>query len=537
LLRAKESLHVALRQHVSARHLLAPLLAFIESINVETYSVISSTDSTPLDLQADNIIDALLVSAQNLRQPGVKLDNPEAEIHLLAEDSRMRLIVESLALPSLLRRLRNFVDDVASHTQAHGRNPELGDLLKRMLPFVGTYINTAASVAACEINNTKALYKLSYILGKTMLNLAEKGFCKPSEADKSKQQDGEGETSDGTGMGAGTGDKNVSDQIEDESQVEGLRGEEEEEENDKPEDKDEEGEDNAFDMEDDFEGEMADRDGDDNDEEGDEDGDDADHDEHVGDVDPLDPGAVDEKFWDEEEKEEPKEASNEQLDQKTEQTGESEMTAKDEQSKSEKDKRQSTPEENAPEPQETPAGQDQDDVDIPDQASEGGQPEDPNGEDAPEAQRNPDEVNMPEADNLNLPDLDLDGDDAPDDLQEEDGMDLDLDEGEDGDEPPPQSPGEDMGQASDDDGEAGDDAPDASAPTEEEAIDTDPVAAADLDMSESKDGQNQEASADSGQKGDGATGEEQPKAEDKHSGEEESGEDKEDVDAEDAAKG
>ncbi|KAJ2364860.1 AAA ATPase midasin, partial [Coemansia sp. RSA 2607] len=103
----------------------------------------------------------------------------------------------------------------------------------------------------------------------------------------------------GVGEGSTAGAKNVSDEIEGEDQVEGLQGEE------PPEDGNEPGtNEDAIEMQNDFAGAMGDADLETDDEDSDKDDDEEEEnemDEQLGDVDPTDPTALDEKLWDDEE--------------------------------------------------------------------------------------------------------------------------------------------------------------------------------------------------------------------------------------------
>ncbi|KAJ2157991.1 AAA ATPase midasin [Coemansia sp. RSA 552] len=111
----------------------------------------------------------------------------------------------------------------------------------------------------------------------------------------------------GTGMGEGStaGAKNVSDEIEGEDQVEGVQGEDPDESNEPDTNED------AVDMEGDFQGQLGDADLQTDDEDSDKDSsddedDEPDVDEQMGDVDPTDPTALDDKLWDDEEKDQKK---------------------------------------------------------------------------------------------------------------------------------------------------------------------------------------------------------------------------------------
>ncbi|KNE97290.1 hypothetical protein PSTG_09401 [Puccinia striiformis f. sp. tritici PST-78] len=107
-----------------------------------------------------------------------------------------------------------------------------------------------------------------------------------------------GPSRDGTGLGGGQGAKVFSDEIEDDEQLEGLQGEAEDEKCDK--DLDDTKEDKAFETQQDFNGELEDvKDADKSDSNADEDGDGKEGADEIDDGvgEPLDSGAVDEKFW------------------------------------------------------------------------------------------------------------------------------------------------------------------------------------------------------------------------------------------------
>ena len=148
-----------------------------------------------------------------------------------------------------------------------------------------------------------ATLKLCHILVAVVMTLAQQGFCKPPHHEE--QAGGNAEVGEGVGMGTGKGDKNVSKEIEGEEQVEGLENEADiDEKGDAPDGTNEK--DDYVDMSEDFGGrtENLSQEEDDYDEQQDKEGDDnEDVQEELGNVDPLDPMAVDDKFWQGNEKE------------------------------------------------------------------------------------------------------------------------------------------------------------------------------------------------------------------------------------------
>ena len=68
----------------------------------------------------------------------------------------------------------------------------------------------------------RSVCKMLLTLANLGLDLSTNGFCKPQEQEEGSDE-GEGE---GTGMGQGQGREDVSEEIENEGQMEGLQGEE-----------------------------------------------------------------------------------------------------------------------------------------------------------------------------------------------------------------------------------------------------------------------------------------------------------------------
>lgn len=248
-------------------------------------------------------------------------------------------------------------------------------------------------------------------------------------------------------MADGTGAKNVSDEIEDESQLEGLQSDVPQDKRDDEQQPDED-DDNAVEMKGDFEGDLEDRgdgakqDGDES--ESDDDEDEAEPEEQVADVDPLDPSSVDEKFWgDDEPPQDNKDGKTDEVNQETTKSaGEAEMNAKEDEAPAPQPKGQEG--EDASKGDDEPASKDEaqgkegeeQDGEAPEgEEAQGAEAEeemgDAEGEDGEQADQEGGERldnALPEADNLDLPDdMNLDGDDKDKDAGEDDDE-LDLDE-------------------------------------------------------------------------------------------------------------
>ncbi|KAJ6780716.1 hypothetical protein PWT90_02324 [Aphanocladium album] len=147
------------------------------------------------------------------------------------------------------------------------------------------------------LNVHKTTTHMGYVLTRTFTQIATQGFCTPQE--KSDETSGEGKVEAGTGLGDGEGAEDISKDIQPDEDLTELAQEANKEESGEMED-----EKDAVDMADEeLEGDMGSVDGADDDDEdgsknGDEEEEENDMDEEAGDVDDLDPTAVDEKMWD-----------------------------------------------------------------------------------------------------------------------------------------------------------------------------------------------------------------------------------------------
>jgi len=213
---------------------------------------------------------------------------------------------------------------------------ELQHALHCTLPFLEIYQNLVQAQIAIHTRWTKALFKLDHVLCSTLLRLSKEGFCQPPET----IEDGDGtgellEDVEGTGLGEGSGTDNISKEIEDESQVEGLKGEDQEKKNQEGDD------DNAVEMTEDFGGALEDvADGgleEDNVDESDA-SDNEDPEERLEDLDPTDPSALDEKIWGDEGGPQDDTKDKSRKDHSEEQNGSSEVVAKENNEKPQKEK-------------------------------------------------------------------------------------------------------------------------------------------------------------------------------------------------------
>jgi midasin len=273
-----------------------------------SFTFLEATESSFEDATsggADPIIDTLLITVQSmlkhcsepgqLSDPGPKSDEPEDNYIRLGARTTSTFTA-LLDLSTLERQLSSSTTQLSSLSHASRQQA-----LRRVLPFVSCFLSFARELLESLAGWTCALFKLDYVMCSVVHTLGTRGFCIPPETEEGEGAgDEQGKELGGTGLGEGTGNENVSKEIEDESQVEGLQGDEGDEGDGMQREKGKD-EENTIEMSEDFGGEMEDV------PEGDEEGDEEEEeeeepdaegpDEQLGELDKSDPAAVDEKLW------------------------------------------------------------------------------------------------------------------------------------------------------------------------------------------------------------------------------------------------
>ncbi|KAG0241019.1 AAA ATPase midasin [Mortierella sp. GBA43] len=367
------------------------------------------------------------------------------EKYITSENKKFVAMHRALNLDSIIKKTRSINDKIQGLIQCQSQQQQDGLhtrqvaaaqalvtlRLQELYPFIQQYLFLAQHHLFHFVQFHKTINKLTYVLCNTFSILFSKGFCIPEMEQEMKE--GEEETGvAGTGIGEGDGGKDVSDEIEDEEQVLGTQNEQKQDD-DKKETKEE---DKGMEMENDFDGNLEDVEPSSDQEDDDDDDDDEekeDPDEAIGDVDDENPEAIDEKMWGDDEAEDARD-SDKMIDEdkSTEQNEqESDMVAKDEEDsgkqddKQKKNKKEEKKKDNTKDDQaEAQEGGDEEKSDEKaeeDEQAEEEEDEDYNDEES--AQHRPDDqqqVEIPEAETLDLPDdLNLDGDEKED--NEDDG--------------------------------------------------------------------------------------------------------------------
>ncbi|KAK7809871.1 hypothetical protein U0070_007727 [Myodes glareolus] len=261
-------------------------------------------------------------------QPGHLTKLLEDDFWTSVSALHVQKIISSVS--ELLERLKSYNED--GSTTKHKVFSQSCCLLVRLVPMLCSFSDLILFFLTLSLATHRSTAKLLSVLAQVFTELAQKGFCLPKEL--MEDSAGKGATQfhdyEGGGIGDGEGMKDVSDQIENEEQVEDTfqKGQEKDKEdlNSKPDTK---GEDNAIEMSEDFDGKT--HDGELEEEEDDEksDSEDGDLDKQMGDLNGEEADKLDERLWGDDEEE------DEDDDSKAEETGpgmdeeDSELVAKD----------------------------------------------------------------------------------------------------------------------------------------------------------------------------------------------------------------
>ncbi|GLB38607.1 putative P-loop containing nucleoside triphosphate hydrolase protein [Lyophyllum shimeji] len=372
-------------------------------------SYTAPTATPPSNESADSLITTFLVTVQNLmsRCPDPAPDVEEENDQYILQDYRVvRDFTHLLNLDAVTSGLENTLQRLIAAPDSREQD------LRRILPFLATYLGLVKDQLATHSQWTKAVFKLDFVLCSVLSTLSKQGFCQPPEVDENDEGGEASETTGGVGLGEGSGTENVSKEIEDESQVEGLQGDDAQER----EPRKEQDEDDAIEMSEDFGGEMEDvpdsgsEDGAEPDDESD-----VEPEERLGNLDPSDPSALDEKLWgDEKGPEDGKQDDKTDQDRSAEKGGESEVVAKESKDKSkEKEKgardKEATEEEANAEDEPVPevVEEEEEDANNPDAS---GAPMDDYVQDA-------NTLDLPENMDLGGDDIEMGGEDIPEDTE------------------------------------------------------------------------------------------------------------------------
>jgi midasin len=323
-----DTLQRAIQSAPSIRSMCIPTFDWIRTAQsgllLEMRIPSQATFSVDIGKQSDNIISSILVIAQELRKlspPAVEDDSSEElpDRGIVQERHRLASLQNTLRVPKLMQEIQQCfaladADNVSSKV--------IRAAMTRLSPFLDMYCTFIDDFVDGCSKWYKGLLKLDLTLCKLLISLSSIGFCKPRQEE---EQSGEAGTEQdeqlegGMGLGEGEGAKDVTDTLQEDEMMEELETGEKEDKGDA----ETKGEKNAREMQDDFDGDMGDVEKEEGDDEkdGSEDEDDikSEVESAVGDVDPLDLDAVDEKTWggqEDEKKDEGKDKNEKEMEGK-----------------------------------------------------------------------------------------------------------------------------------------------------------------------------------------------------------------------------
>ena len=259
------------------------------------------------DQELTKLCDLVLVTIQESEKPLSQVHPIDNNGWLVSSGNALAAGTQALHVRRITSMLTESMDKLATLSADDLR--KAAALTATVLPILSQYYNICQNVFEYSIIKSRAMNKLAATLAKSFSQIASQGFCNPSKAGAAESGKKE-KLEEGTGLGEGEGAEDISKDIQDDEDLSELaqqgqkskEGEEIEDQED------------AVNMDqDELEGEMGDApDKEGEDEEASQAGSgDEEIDEETGNIDDLDPNAVDEKFWDDDAKgvEREKEAS------------------------------------------------------------------------------------------------------------------------------------------------------------------------------------------------------------------------------------
>ncbi|RCI15357.1 hypothetical protein L249_6503 [Ophiocordyceps polyrhachis-furcata BCC 54312] len=294
-----------LREELDELNRNRPDLSFIlQQVSVWTHiddQILDSATTSCMELKtwADSVstlVDSVLVAVESTKKTARAAGEDEAgwlrkhSDDVFASVQQLHMAdVERGARRCLERMQQIDVDDEAISTATTS-------ILGLASPVLDSFLELCRQCVGRGVDLHRATVHMSAKLTKAFTQVASQGFCTPQE--KSDETSGDsGQLESGTGLGEGEGAEDISKDIQPDEDLSELAQEKNEGEQ-----KDMEDEKDAVDMADqELEGDLGSVDGAQDDENGSQSGDDGEEDdveEEAGEVDDLDPTAVDEKMWD-----------------------------------------------------------------------------------------------------------------------------------------------------------------------------------------------------------------------------------------------
>lgn len=182
--------------------------------------------------------------------PNVNYTGCFGESYVGSVDSRGLICSISLALKSL--ECCNVEEFIACLNNLQGCKLEISTA-----SIIEKVLRKFSSVVDALVSAYKSVAKLLYVILRILRSLMAKGICS-SNVDEIESTGNEGNFQEGTGMGDGNGGRDVSDEIENEEQLLGLKNSDENNSNDQSKSLDKQELENGVEMDDDFDGDYVD---------------------------------------------------------------------------------------------------------------------------------------------------------------------------------------------------------------------------------------------------------------------------------------
>lgn len=370
-----------------ADRLVAPVVSSVASNEISLELENQSSDITALHDMAVLVCNSILVAVQSVYK--VSQEEIPEDGWFTAGQVVLEKMGMSLHGSTILNEVQRFITMAATFVSSRVASSYTGVVIAFLEGYLALKEAVEDKLAAHLTDTSKAAFQLLRLLS----SMSTQGFCSPQEPQKTEDED-TSKMEDGTGLGDGAGAQTTANNDEqDDDLTEHAQTENKEKEDNGPRDEDEE--DNAIEMEGDMAGELEDADTKSDDEEDDsKDIENEDMDDEVGDIDDLDPNAIDEKMWDDQKEDD--DLKEKQTDDVKGQSDD--LEARDEESE-QKD------------PRENESKDGNNDGDDASNASDASDEEDV-GEQDDHVEQNHDELeqNVDEGDALDLPeDMNLDG--------------------------------------------------------------------------------------------------------------------------------
>lgn len=248
-----------------------------------------------LDNSLSNASSLILVAVQRMQEiSSTTFSSHEDASWLMCADSSSAALIKNLYPRKVNDLLREAMSQIQYFSAANdGDFVAAGAIFALALPIVREYRSILKTAFNRYDKLHRALCKLSNHLAHSFSKVVQEGFCSPAEdsaAEAGKTEKLEG----GTGLGEGEGAEDISKDIQGDEDLSELAQDLEKNKEEQVEDQED-----AVDMDhDELEGEMGDVSDKGEDDEAASDGEENDIDEETGEIDNLDPSAVDEKLWD-----------------------------------------------------------------------------------------------------------------------------------------------------------------------------------------------------------------------------------------------